>query len=262
MTAKAVAHSFQLGTKTLAAIATAAFLCSGVVIAPASLLSPFLGGLNSNVQYREISGTLWRGSLNGATVNGVYLGALSYRVNPVALLFGSLNAKVSAAGGAGAGKGRVEYNLFTRSVAITQANVEFNLAAIRDYSLFGITYRGRASADIEQLRFGQNGCISADAQVWTNALDASSKQLVGEGLLLDGSIACNGRKIQLALIGANSEGETQITTLVAPDMSYQVTAYVNPYRQILHDNFRQLGFEDNGDGLVYDAVGALKGVGS
>ena len=243
-------------------IGVAAFLITAVAIAPASLITPVLNASAANIQYQEVKGTVWDGEIRSVSTGDVYLGNITFKLQPFALLTGAASADITAQDGAAIGAGRVGVNLITRRLTVSDANFAFNLSAVRRYSLFGIPYQGRVEARRANLVLSRTGCQSAAGEVWTDVLDASSRSLVGESLLLAGPAACEGGQVILTLRGGNREGETEIKIAIDPAMTYRVMASVDLGRTDLENNLRRLGFEDGDGVLVYDAIGALKGAGS
>lgn len=243
-------------------IGVAAFLIAAVAIAPASLVTPVLNASAANIQYQEVRGTVWNGEIRNVSTGDVYLGNITFKVRLLALLTGGASADITAQDGAAIGAGRISVNLITRRLAVSNANFAFNLSAVRRYSLFGIPYQGRVEARQTSLVLSRSGCQSASGEVWTDVLDASSRTLVGESLLLAGPAACDAGQIIVTLRGGNREGDAEIMIAIDPAMTYRVMASVDLGRADLENNLRRLGFEDGDGVLVYDAIGALKGAGS
>lgn len=238
------------------------FIVGGFALAPASLMAPALSGAAAPIDYERLEGRLWDGKIVRLNVGEHFLGDVTFSVSPFQAITGRLRAHVVASGGDGAGSGVISYGLFGRSLRIADAEIAFDLASVRRYSIFGLPYQGDLRASVGEIVWTSKGCRIAEAEVWTDLLDASSRQLVGEGMELAGSAACDGERLALMLRGENSEGRTQVALSLAPDLTYQLAASVAPRRPELQENLKRLGFEDNGDALVYDAIGAIKGLGS
>ena len=247
--------------KLLVGVGAATFLALALVNAPASFLAPAIQTSGAAVQYKELRGTIWRGEVAGVSTGEQYLGDIAYELKPLSLLTGALSADVAARGGAAVGEGRIAASLFGGQVMLENATFEFDLASVERYSLFGIPYEGRVRGKFDRVAWSRDGCAAAAGHVWTDVLDASSKRLVGDGLVLAGPASCDDRALRLDLAGANREGETVVKIAVNADLTYQVTASVDPSRAEIANNLRSLGFEANDGVLVYDAVGALKGAG-
>ena len=248
--------------KFLFSTGLAAFFASLLFLAPASILAPILKATGADIQYQEISGTIWRGSFNGVSTGEVYLGDVSFQLRPMALLTGAVSADVTAQDGAALGAGRIKLGLLPRQMMISNVNVAFDLSTVRRYTLFGIPYQGRVEARDATVVWSPDGCTQAQGNIWTDVLDATSKTLVNESLLLAGPASCENGLMQITLKGANRQGETEIKIAIDPAMTYRVMASVDLGRADLENNLRQFGFEDDDGVMVFDVVGALKGAGS
>lgn len=238
------------------------FVASVLLFAPASLVAPIIKSTGADIQYQEISGTVWRGAFNGVSTGEVYLGDVSFRLRPAAFLTGAVSADVTAQDGAALGAARIKLAIFSRRVMISNANVAFDLSTVRRYTLFGIPYQGRVEARDTTVVWSPDGCTRAEGNIWTDVLDATSRTLVKESLLLAGPASCENGLMQITLKGANRQGETEIKIAIDPAMTYRVMASVDLGRADLENNLRQFGFEDDDGVMVFDVVGALKGAGS
>lgn len=256
------ASAFRPRAPLLVKLGVAMFILSAITYAPASLLAPALSSSGADIQYKEITGRLWRGEVLNIVSSGQYVGDVSYQLRPLALLSGRVAADVKVSGGPAVGAGRLGASLVSRRVRIENASFDFNLGSVRQYSLFGIPYQGRVRGTIETAVVSRGGCVDVAGEVWTDVLNASSQRYLGDGLLLKGPASCDGERLRIDFKGGNREGKTDIVVAINPNLTYQVTVSVNPDRKEVGDDLRLLGFEDNGGMLVYDAVGALKGAGS
>ncbi len=252
----------QPSLRALIVIGALAFALAAAVFAPASLIAPALARSGAAVSFERMEGRLWRGKISRLIVGEHYLGDVSFKVSPFQLLFGRLRARIEATGGDGAGDGVLIYSVFSQAVEVRNARAVFDLGTIRQYSIFGLPYQGNLRLTIDRLLWTKRGCRAAEADIWTDLLDASSRQLVGEGMELAGAATCDDARLALTLRGENAEGRTEVVVSLAPNMTYQLVASVAPTRPELQENLKRLGFEDKGASLVYDAMGAIKGLGS
>ena len=248
--------------KRLVAVGVFAFVIAAIAIVPASLITPLLNANAANIQYQEVRGTIWNGEIRHVSTGDIYLGNLSFKLRPLALLTGGASADITVQDGAAIGAGRISVNLISQRLSLSNVNAAFNLSAVRRYSLFGIPYQGRVEMRQTNLSLSRSGCHSASGEVWTDVLDSSSQTLVGESLLLAGPAACDDGRIMLTLRGGNREGDAEIMIAIDPAMTYRVLASVELGRADFENNLRRLGFEDGDGVLIYDAIGALKGTGS
>lgn len=248
--------------RLLASIGALTFVANAALLAPASLLAPALAGAPAPIAYERLEGRIWRGKIIRLQISEHDLGDVEFAVSPLPLFLGRLQARIRADGGAGEGAGRVSYGLLDQSLKVSDAKFSFDLGSVRRYTIFGLPYQGDLTASVDSLVWTKNGCREAEAEIWTDLLDASSRQLAGEGMELSGAAACDGARLALTLRGENSEGRAEVIVSLGPDMTYQLVASVEPRRAELQENLQRLGFEDNGASLVYDAMGAIKGLGS
>ncbi|HYG25316.1 MAG TPA: type II secretion system protein N [Caulobacteraceae bacterium] len=82
-------------TVGLIAVYVVALIAGLILFAP---LEAALTTAPSPVTAREVTGTLWRGQLKGATISGVELGDVDVRLSPLALLTGWVRAEVASTG--------------------------------------------------------------------------------------------------------------------------------------------------------------------
>lgn len=238
------------------------FFIALIVFAPASLIAPLIRASGANIQYQEITGTVWRGAFHGVSTGEVFLGDIDFTLRPTALLSGRISTAFTIQDGAALGSGRVNLHLLSQRVSVAQTDIAFDLSAVRRYSLFGIPYQGRIEARDANISWSRDGCVNAAGDIRTDVLDSSSKTLVGESLLLAGPAECKSGQMHVTLRGANSQGRTEINIAIDQELTYRVMASVDLGRADLENNLRRLGFEDGDGVLVYDVVGALKGAGS
>lgn len=126
-----------------------------------------------------ISGSVWRGAASQASVAGLYLGELRWRMRPLALLRGRASFDIAAnpAGGVLDGNAAIGFggNLF---LAHTRASLPLDAFA----GLFGVPgLRGTATADIVQLELSDGFPASGEgsAEVRGLVLPMVSRQSIG-----------------------------------------------------------------------------------
>ncbi|MEM8772947.1 MAG: type II secretion system protein N [Pseudomonadota bacterium] len=237
------------------------FMIAGFAMAPASFYAPVLKMSGIDVQYQALTGSVWRGQMKGVVAAGQPVGDLTYNLHALSLFSANPQLDIELAGPSASGKGRVGFNLLQQAVAFRNVTAEFDLSSVKQYSLFGIPYDGAVRSKVNDLIWSRQGCGNANGDVWTDVLDASSRQYLGDGLVLSGPASCAGDNLKIDLAGANAEGETTISILVSPALTYQLSASVEPHKPQLKQDLKLLGFEDKDGALVYDAFGALKGAG-
>ena len=250
-----------LGGKTLATVGCLALLIGAVSAAPASLAAPALSRAGQ-LSYQRIDGTIWAGTVRGASVNGFRLGDVSFTLRPSALFTGALKVDVEASGGSVTGGGEIGVRIDGRAFSLRDVAVDVDLGAIDRYTLFGLPYEGSARASVRRFEWGRAGCVAADASFWTDALNAAAKRLTGDGVELSGPIRCDGDRVALKLGGENAYGDATIDVAVSADLTYELAASVLPKKAEARRSLELLGFEADGQSLVYGAVGPIKGLGS
>ena len=242
------------------AIGLLVFLATAAAGAPASLLGGVLA--QNGVRYVKTSGTLWRGRFEDVSYGDTYLGDVAYQLKPLALLTGGLGADLHVRGGPLTFTGGLSYSLLSRAVGVSDASADYALASLSDYSIFGLPYDGSLKADIARLNWSSGGCAKAEAQISTDILHNAVKQFIGEGMDLKGAAFCDRKALAVEFTGQNSQASTVIDIVVAPDLTFRLNAQVRPERRQIETGLVNLGFQKNGDTLVYTAIGELRGLGS
>lgn len=126
-----------------------------------------------------ITGTVWRGSASQASIVGLYLGELRWRLRPLALFRGraSFDVEASPAGGVLDGNAAIG---FGGDVYLANTRAALPLDAIA--GLTGVPgLRGTATADIERLQLSDGLPVAADgsAEVRGLVLPLVSPQAIG-----------------------------------------------------------------------------------
>ncbi len=249
---------FAEGNRTLWIIGAIAFLVGGLAAAPASLLASIAKAGDPSLEIGAAEGTVWRGAFVDAAHDGIYLGRISYRLNPIGLLSGRLLSDAEASGGALSGRGKI--SIGRNAIELVGVDARFNLAAIRRYTIFGLRYQGAASFRAEKVILSKNKCEVAGVEIATNALDPLARKWSGEGLPLKGGAHCADGALVLTLAGENREGSVTLEATVAPDLNYAMTVKAAPRRKELSAALRAAGFEGDNDALAFRAAGRLKGL--
>lgn len=255
-------RTFRPSPRLLGVLGGAAFVIAALMNVPASFLVPVLQKTNGNFTFQAVSGTIWHGEIKSASLGEIFLGDIGFGLRPLGLFTAQIVSDIDLRGGDATGQGRVAYSLLSENATVTKARGEFNLGAIRQYSLFGVPYQGHIRATIRKLVISAEGCHGADSDLWTDILNASSQRFLGDGLVLVGTANCADNRLKIDLNGANGEGKTSVAIAISPDLTYQLNASVDPERPQFQENLQLLGFEEENGTLVYDAMGALKGAGT
>ena len=236
------------------------FLGAVITTAPASLLLALGGGLPQDLQYKNISGTIWSGVLHEASISGADAGDIHYKNDPFPLILGKIKSTISLNGRDIYGEGVVSA-AFGKKIQVQDANLNINLAVFgRRYQFMGSPIRGMASLKVSTLAYAKEGCEKASGDVWTDLLRGAVSNFSNEAFDLSGPVSCEDGNIKVALTGANAEGEASVLLVVNPQLRYSVTADVSAKRREVDQALRLMGFEEGPSGLIYDASGVFKGV--
>ncbi len=236
-------------------------LATVIVTAPASMVASLAAkSLGPRISIGGTQGSLWRGDLLAVAVDGVLLGDVAFTVSPFNLLVGAVQMDFMVGKGAANGEGRARLALIGQAFELRDARIDFNLAAIRNYTLFGAPYSGQIKADVAHLKLTRLGCSAADARIETTALSRLSQQTIGEALILSGPATCADRALAVNLSGEGAAGRADIGVVIAPDFTYELTAAVKPERSELRTALKLIGFEIRGEVMSFDVRGELKGM--
>ncbi len=207
------------------------------------------------------TGTIWNGALEGVRAEGVLLGDLSFKTNPLALLMGRLDIDVSAGGGALTGKGHVSVGVDGRAT-IENAQLLFELDAATRFSFLGAPLEGSVRADINRLVVTRQGCIASAAKIRTDVLAAPAKRFAAEAFDLSGESQCSGRDYLVSLSGNGGEGAVTLSIRISPNLAYTLIAEAQPARTEVAEALQFLGFQRTNGALTIAATGVIHSVGS
>ncbi|MEQ8934885.1 MAG: type II secretion system protein N [Amphiplicatus sp.] len=244
--------------KLLAALGIAVFVATLIAHAPASLLASSIA--LPAFSYESVDGTVWKGVIKGAVVNGTPMGDVSFRVRPLALLTGKFAADLDARGGAVTGRGSAGAGI--GGYFIQDADLAVDLGGVRRYGFMGAPLEGRASAKIDRVVLSAKGCRAAAGTIWTNALNAPARRLNGEGFDLDGAARCDGRDLVIELSGQGAEGGGRLAMRLKPGLTYTLEASAQPVRADLEEALVYMGFQRENGVLTYASTGAIRAAGS
>ncbi|MGE0409363.1 MAG: type II secretion system protein N [Amphiplicatus sp.] len=250
-----------LSARLLGALCGASALVYALAFAPASFIPALAIPPGADVSVTRATGTIWRGVLENVRTQGVAVGDIAYKTNPLALFAGRFAVDLSIKNGALAGRGRFSAGLDGK-VTLAKAAFRFELNAATRYAFLGAPLDGELRADVDRLTLSREGCIVSRTRLWTDALAAPAKRFATEGFDLAGDGVCSGRDLLVALSGEGGVGAVNLSMRVSPDLSYTLIAEAEPARSEVADILRFLGFAQTGDALTIGATGALQGVGS
>lgn len=252
--------SAALPRRLLLVVFAAVFSVMLIARAPASIITLALSGAKTNLAYQKIEGTLWGGVVRGAAAQGIYIGDIEYRINPLRLLTGAIGAKLRFHGGALDGNVNLVAGL--GGLTVTDSELTAQLSVIKRYRLLGAPFSGGAVATVDRLKVTKKGCRKGEGRLWTDALVGPAQQFDRTGVALSGPVRCEGDDLVIALAGANDEGKLDILIRIMPDLRYDMRVSVEGAPPEMRNALMMFGFEDNNGALVLGSIGVLQGVGS
>lgn len=251
-------HNWRL----LSGLGAASFMATSLALAPASLYASFVDFDNQNIAYSKIEGTVWSGSVDRLTVNGVSLGSVDFQLSPLSLLTLSPKVAIKARDGAVLGRGVVSVGPGSR-LAISDVNARVDLGAAASSGVLGQPTQGFAELDIDEFVFTKTaGCKKASGAVWTDVLNAPARRYEIPELPLNGSLHCEDGASVVELSGENARASVDLDVRVLPNLTYEITATARPAQAEVASALRYFGFEDQNGALTYGAAGVFKGPGS
>jgi general secretion pathway protein N len=144
---------------------------------PARTALGFVGGRLGPVQLGEVSGTVWKGQADPASINGQPIGTLGWRLHPLALLAARADVDVTLAGDTYNGTGAVSVR---RDRTLRVRDLHLTLPANKLQPLLDIpalVFRGDVQVDVDEaeLRGGFPTQVKGRA-AWKNASVAGSAE--------------------------------------------------------------------------------------
>lgn len=247
-------------TRRFALVALAGFAAAALALTPADVAAWALKRASPLTSVTGASGTVWDGRLAGVSHGGVLIGDIKYRLAALPLLLGRVALEAESAGGALRGRARISVGV--GGPEIRDADAEFNLGAIRQYTFFGVRYQGVARLKAERLKLSDKTCAADAATLSTSAFEALADRWSGAPLPLEGAIVCEAGAVVAALDGESADGKASVALTIRPDFTYAVRIAAEPRRQDVSRALEAFGFENKGEGLSYEAAGVLKGLSS
>ena len=144
---------------------------------PAKMALDFVGGRLGPVQLGEVSGSLWKGQANPASINGEPIGALGWTLKPLALLGGRIEADVTLAGDTYNGEGNVSVQR-DRSIRVRDLGLRFPANKLQPaLDIPALVLRGEVQVDVDtaEVKAGFPSGVKGRA-AWKNASVAGSAE--------------------------------------------------------------------------------------
>lgn len=148
-----------------------------VAFLPARTALGFIGGRLGPVQLGEVSGTVWKGQAEPASINGQPIGTLGWRLHPLGLFAARADVDVTLAGDTYNGSGAISVR---RDRTLRVRDLHLTLPANKLQPLVDIpalVFRGEVQVDVDEaeLRGGFPTQVKGRA-TWKNASVAGSAE--------------------------------------------------------------------------------------
>lgn len=153
---------------------------------PARLALDFVGDRLGPVQLGEVSGTLWSGQANPASINGEAIGVLSWKLNPLSLLGARVDAAVVLRGDSYNGDSAISVHR-DRSVHVRDLSLRFPARRLEPVlDIPALVLRGEVQVAIAraELRGGFPTAVQGRA-TWKDAAVAGSAEAQFGELITD-----------------------------------------------------------------------------
>jgi general secretion pathway protein N len=229
----------------LLAFAALAFL-------PARIALDFVGGRLGPVQLGEVSGSLWKGQANPASINGVPIGMLGWNLHPLSLFGARVDADLRLEGDTYNGAGAVSVQR-DRSVQVRDLDLRFparRLEPILDIPALVMRGEVQVELDSAEVRRGFPTAVAGRA-IWKNAAVAGSAEAQFGDLTtefastpaggVEGTVRDSGGPLQAeGSFGASLAGYHADIVLRARDGNPQVTEALQYIGQLQPDGSARL----------------------
>lgn len=234
----------RLDGRALAGLFALAAVLALLAAAPLSLV---LGerAAAAGLSAQGVSGTVWRGRLQGASFRDLPLGEVRLGLNPFVLLIGRVHLGFSADQAKGtlrlAPQGAAFHDMHLTAPTSALAP-QFPLSGLAEFSDLSLDVLGGA-------------CRRAGGQVRLSELALDGAPL--PGLVLSGAPACADGAVRLPLSGQAEGVDVQADLIVRPDGAYQLTTTLRTTRPELDAVLTDAGYVRGLDGYSRTQTGRL-----
>lgn len=211
----------------LLALLMLGFVAGFVAFAPLSAALKASGAAQRGLSWTQAEGTVLSGRVLGLALRGVSYGDADVAFSPGGLLTGNLQYTVNWTGPQGAGRAKVSAGGGGR-VALRDFAVSLDLAQLEQAALWIRQSGGRLDLSGPSLRFGPEGCISADGSARSDVLERN-QYILGSGWTpMQGALRCEGGTLVFPMASENQTGTRFEATLrLAPHQPGQFEARVS-----------------------------------
>ena len=200
----------------------AAVMVTAIVRFPLALAVHWSG---APVSAERIGGTIWKGYLQQATVDGYRLGRIDVSTHALPLLTGSLTAAVKVRGPVADGTALVSVRPGRLTFRSADADVQIAPLNLRD--AFGAPMSGRVEIAADNLIIAGGACRGGTVAITTDTLQRSAVRYGGEGFTLAGDGRGEDDIFLLPLSGSGAEGAAEVTIRVSRT-GYQTELLIDP----------------------------------
>ncbi len=245
----------QIGhNKILGLTGAAAFFAVLIVAAPAAMIAPLIKGIAPGISYRSIDGTVWNARISGLRVEGVDLGNISAGINLRRLFTAVLSYNIAIEGQAVNGQAQFARSLLG-GVEIRDADFIISRALLRRYALLSVPIDGSATISGATIVANNEGCVSAEGIVRTEALSSVAKQFGMGAFHLEGPLSCADGRMSMQFAGMQRDvGAISITLTELTDQRYRMAVIIDTTDAALKQALQLAGFEGDGDSITYEEI--------
>lgn len=234
---------------TIGLLAYSFFLVSSV---PATVVWKYAPIVN-NVDVKDLSGSLWSGSAQSVTVQGITVNNVQWDFDLPALLSAKLgmNISVGQARSPIYAKGQLEFN--GQTLKIDDLFVSSSLEHIQTLVDIPVPAQisGHLSLKATQLVLTKAGCASLDGQLnlQQGTVNTPFAQLdIGQ---INSTLSCNTQKLMAQIEQRSAMFDSKGALELMPNGHYKISSTVKPSESVSKNIVQGLSFmgKDNGEGI-------------
>jgi general secretion pathway protein N len=219
------------------------FVIALVALLPLRLAAGWAGLADLGLTAREVSGSLWNGTMSEARLAGIDLGELDAAVDPLALLAGRVRIDLS-----GTDESRGSISIGHGGFGIDDVTARLPLG-----STFAPLPLSALDLDDVSMRFRDGTCVAADGRARA-AIDGSAIGLSLPGGL-SGNARCDGGALLLPLVSRSAM--EMISIRLFGDDRYQADLFLRSREPAFGQRLRAIGFVPRGPGYVLSVGGSF-----
>lgn len=195
------------------------------------------------IQADRMTGTVWSGRLEGASLEGYPIGNVEMGAAFLPLLTGQLSARVDVDGPIARGKALISAR--PGRVRLNDAEALIWIAPLQLKDAFGAPMAGVVDITANDLVIADGACQAGQVSLSTDAYERSAVRYGGEGFPLSGDGVCEEGVFLLPLSGAGAEGSVEASIRVSK-AGYQTELLVEPTDPQFGSLLAAYGFQQRG----------------